>query len=267
MDIDVFFNRPDRPVNLERLLTDIRIAQYRLVVASAWFTDTQLARAILQCRAETKIVILNRADLKRGDYEAYKLLANDRYIQSQKHGSGLFVVGGSSWEQGIMHHKFCVMDYRVVWTGSYNYTVQARRNYETLLRIKSMTLGDTFFDEALELIGQGYPAGEEHDSDDMAPVDAASDDVWKFCKQCKRPVVPEQVCEWNSAGDVWCEECSMGPEEETATCERCHAVEASETCCYDHGGGPICVRCCTSLGEHLGEHEDSLPPEEDWMRP
>ena len=248
MDIDVFFNRPDRPVNLEQLLTDMRIAQYRLVVASAWFTDTQMARAILQSRAETKIVILNRADLKRGDYEAYKLLANDRYIQSQQHDSGLFVVGGASWEQGIMHHKFCVMDYRVVWTGSYNYTVQARRNYEALLRIESMTLGDTFYEEALELISQGYAAGEE--SEVNVVDDTVSDAVWKFCKRCKRPVEPEQVCEWNSNGDVWCEECSLPLEEETVTCEQCHTVEASEACCYEHGGGPVCIRCCARLDEH-----------------
>jgi phosphatidylserine/phosphatidylglycerophosphate/cardiolipin synthase-like enzyme len=203
MDIEVMFNRPDRPIVIDDLVRDLHIAQYRLVVASAWFTDITVAQAIIDSRAETKIVILNRSDIQRGEKEAYRRVFQNPYLKSGRHGSGLYILGGASWEQGVMHHKFCLMDYRTVWTGSYNYTMQARRNYETLLRIDSMAVNDEFWDEAMHLIEDVPYVDDQTD----APVDS------DFCAKCRRPVTPDEVCGWNSSGDVWCDKCMDGGDE------------------------------------------------------
>lgn len=238
MDIDVLFNRPDHTLPIDDLVQEVHAAQERVVLASAWFTHVGIAQAIIDCRARTKIVILSRGDLKRGDYQAYKRIENSAYIMSRQHGSGLYVLGGSSWESGIMHHKFCLIDYRVVWTGSYNYTIHASRNYETLLRIDSLRVNEEFWAEAMNIIGEEPYTYAGDDSPDMA-----------FCVNCNTRVNRHEVCAWNSDGDVWCDDC-ISPEEETTTCEQCHSVEASDACCYEHGGGPICVRCCAQLHEH-----------------
>jgi hypothetical protein len=240
MEIDVMFNRPDRVIPLEDLTHDIHHAQDRIVLASAWFTNVEVAQAILESHARTKIVILSRGDLKRGDYQAYKRIDNDLHIKNRRHGSGLYILGSSSWDEGIMHHKFCLIDSHVVWTGSYNYTGHAKRNYETLLRIQSLHVNKAFWAETMILIGH------EPYADDA--IDQPSDG--RFCEKCRRPVTQDEIVGWNSEGEVWCDECSVDPEEEIITCEQCHTLEAAEACCYEHGGGPICLRCCAQLHEH-----------------
>jgi len=54
------------------------------------------------------------------------------------------ILGSDDWAEGVMHHKMLLCD-DVVWTGSYNFTWQARRNYETLLRFADRTLAEDFW--------------------------------------------------------------------------------------------------------------------------
>jgi hypothetical protein len=74
MGTEVFFNRPGQPVPIERLYQEVGAAQTRLTVASAWFTDTQIARAIIDAPAPDKLVLLNAADLGRGDKQAVRMV-------------------------------------------------------------------------------------------------------------------------------------------------------------------------------------------------
>lgn len=198
--IDVLFNRPDRALPIDDLVQEVQAATERVVLASAWFTHVGMAQAILDCQARTKIVILSRGDLKRGDYQAYKRIENSHYITSRQHGSGLYILGSAAWEAGIMHHKFCLIDYKVVWTGSYNYTINASRNYETLLRIESPRVNEEFWDEAMSIIGEE----PYHDDEGIEPS------LGDFCVKCHQPVNPNEVCSWDSTGRMWCDECADG---------------------------------------------------------
>lgn len=202
MDIDVMFNRPDRPLPIDDLIQEVDAATERVVLASAWFTHVGLSQALIDCQACTKIVILSRGDLKRGDYQAYKRIENNPYIMTRQHGSGLYILGSSSWESGIMHHKFCLIDYRIVWTGSYNYTINASRNYETLLRIDSTRLNEKFWSEAMSIISE-----ESYIDDPAQEADIA------FCARCHQRVNRSEVCSWDSTGRVWCDDCATGPNE------------------------------------------------------
>lgn len=203
MEIDVMFNRPDRVVPIDGLIDEIGLARDRIVLASAWFTQTDIAQAIIDSGARTKIVILSRGDLHRGDYQAYKRIDNDPYIKSRKHGSGLFILGSSAWMEGIMHHKFCLLDYQTVWTGSYNFTGHAKRNYETLLRIESMEVNEAFWQETMALVDEEQ---YRDDTDDVAIPENS-----EFCEKCRRAVTYDEVTGWNSSGQVWCDRCSTDP--------------------------------------------------------
>ena len=153
--IQIFFNKPGRPFDLTQLLEDLRGAQEQIALASAWFTDTDVANAIIAAPAPIKIVVLNAADLKRASVEAYTRLQT--YFDDQSHmlelTSGLYVLGGEDWRRdGMMHHKFVAVDSEIVWVGSYNLTTFARNNYETMVRIVDATVSAQFRSETAVLL-------------------------------------------------------------------------------------------------------------------
>lgn len=57
------------------------------------------------------------------------------------------IIGGSDWQSGVMHHKFIVAD-NVSWFGSFNFTFNARNNYETLARLVNGKKATEFWTEA-----------------------------------------------------------------------------------------------------------------------
>jgi phosphatidylserine/phosphatidylglycerophosphate/cardiolipin synthase-like enzyme len=158
MSTEVFFNRPMRPIPLDRLISDIAGAQEELMVACAWFTLDRIANAIVQSPAKSKGIVLNGADLARhggvGWRAVQRLFDAEELVARATHWSDFMVavLGSSDYSEGIMHHKFIVIDERLVWTGSYNLTYQAAKNYETLIRIEDEELAKAFSLEAFQLI-------------------------------------------------------------------------------------------------------------------
>lgn len=156
MSIEVFFNRPESPIDLSRLEGDIRSAQDRLVVAVAWFTLDRIAQAIIDSPATYRMVLQNAADNIRGAGAGFRIsrkllsYAID-YLRDEPLGVDNFRigwVGGDDFQEGILHHKFVAIDSKLVWTGSFNLTYQASKNYETLLRIEDEGVAHAFDDEA-----------------------------------------------------------------------------------------------------------------------
>jgi phosphatidylserine/phosphatidylglycerophosphate/cardiolipin synthase-like enzyme len=79
-------------------------------------------------------------------------------VESQDFYSGnerlrLIVLGSGDWTEGVMHHKFIICD-DIVWLGSYNFTFQARKNYETLIRIDDKAITKQFHDETERLVNE-----------------------------------------------------------------------------------------------------------------
>ncbi len=50
-----------------------------------------------------------------------------------------------------MHHKMVTIDGKIIWTGSYNFTYQAAKNYEFLLRIDDPIVARQFDQELADL--------------------------------------------------------------------------------------------------------------------
>lgn len=184
MSVQAFFNRPVRPIDLKPLWQDMKQTRKHLVLASAWFTDSDTAGVFIDSPAEQKTVVFNAADMDRGTKQAYELIKayfnnpvmwdepDDPYtllysgVNSPKYGIAdrsdndpdaaqyrFVVLGSGNWQEGVMHHKFILCD-RVVWLGSFNFTHQARKNYETLIRIDDPGVAKDFYNEVGELISE-----------------------------------------------------------------------------------------------------------------
>jgi hypothetical protein len=148
--ITPYFNRPARPIDLDPLFADIRGVSRRLYLASAWLTNTHIAELVAIIRVPEKCVILNAADLQRpGGHAAVDILR--QHDPATWDNRLVHVLGSGDWQEGVMHCKFVVAD-DVVWVGSYNFTWQAQRNYEVLLRIEDQQLADTFVVESRQMI-------------------------------------------------------------------------------------------------------------------
>lgn len=216
MSIEVFFNRPARPFPLNRLLADIAGAQKTLAVASAWFTLRPLVDAIVQSRADEKYVVLNGADLGRGGGAGQRILeileaaAQRRWEESHAWEKfAVKIIGSADFKDGIMHHKFVSIDGRILWTGSYNLTYQASKNYEALLRIEEdpstvehETAAQQFENEAFTMVFSEPNLWEGSTSE------ASSEDAFR-CYVCKRIFQFELAVDWwEPDGHVTCTKCA-----------------------------------------------------------
>jgi len=100
------------------LSQSLNAAKTRIVVVSAWFTDQQLLDILLIKQREgvfVSVVIGDNKDNDKLDFE--ELLAS---------GGELTRIKGKGY--GMMHQKYCVIDDRLGFHGSYNWSVNARTN-------------------------------------------------------------------------------------------------------------------------------------------
>ncbi len=126
---------PDAPRNrvapaFERaLLADIAVARERIELASFEYNLASVAEALIRARA-------------RGVQVRLALDREGLHHPAMARWAGLLEEAGASvsWERsdGFLHSKFVILDRRVVWTGSWNVTVNdTYRNNNNLLRISA----------------------------------------------------------------------------------------------------------------------------------
>ncbi len=124
---------PDVPRNRvapafeQALLADIAAAKERIELASFEYNLVSVAEALIRARA-------------RGVQVRLALDRESLHHPAMARWAGLIEEAGAtvSWEQsdGFLHSKFVILDRRVVWTGSWNVTVNdTYRNNNNLLRI------------------------------------------------------------------------------------------------------------------------------------
>ena len=117
----------------EAILAQLDGAKDYIHVAMYAFTSRYLAQALVRARergVEVKVV-LDRSFQEESEYSKGDFLKRKGIpvrLVTPVETRGLRVI------KGLMHHKFAVIDGRVVITGSYNWTARAERvNYENLL--------------------------------------------------------------------------------------------------------------------------------------
>lgn len=108
----------------QRILTEIKEAHYAIFVSVAWFTNKKLFQALLEkAKSNCYVSIIIQLD----DINSQ---CGIDYSQIQVGRSECFMI---SKEAEFLHDKFCIIDFRKVITGSYNWTYKAAHNSENIL--------------------------------------------------------------------------------------------------------------------------------------
>ena len=108
----------------QRIITEIENAHYAIFVSVAWFTNKKLFNALLEkAKLNCYVSIIIQLD------EINSQSGID-YSQIQVGRSECFKI---SKDAELLHDKFCVIDFKKVITGSYNWTYKASHNSENIL--------------------------------------------------------------------------------------------------------------------------------------
>ena len=141
--------------NIEKELSaTISIAEKRIFVAVAWFTNSRLLDGlalVLERNVEVKILILDDI-LNRNEFVLdfgilTKLGADVRFAKKAL---------------GTMHNKFCIIDDMVI-TGSYNWTYHANNNSENILMTDEDSVVNSYREEFDRLFCDAIPIPQPYE--------------------------------------------------------------------------------------------------------
>ncbi|MEI6881335.1 MAG: phospholipase D-like domain-containing protein [Bacteroidota bacterium] len=102
----------------QRIIAEITKATQCVYVAVAWFTDRDIASAIINAKSRNVIVDIILSSNANNEEVTRMLKGADISVHS-------FDTGDT---RGLMHHKFCLFDNKVSINGSFNFSYNASRN-------------------------------------------------------------------------------------------------------------------------------------------
>lgn len=101
-----------------RITSELNNAVSEILVAASWFTDDELFGILL-----SKVISGVKVEIIIADNQE-----NEKLDFSLLSARGAVVIKIKNVGYGIMHQKFCVLDRRMALHGSYNWSVNARKN-------------------------------------------------------------------------------------------------------------------------------------------
>ncbi|WP_284653512.1 phospholipase D-like domain-containing protein [Flavobacterium terrisoli] len=106
----------------KEIIAQLNKAENEIKLAVAWLTDEDIIRVLGQRQEKGVIVQIVICD-------------STENFKKTSHFGGLLRYGGGMCiaTQPFMHHKFCIIDDKVILNGSYNWSYPAQRNNENLL--------------------------------------------------------------------------------------------------------------------------------------
>lgn len=128
--------------NIHRQIVDeIRGAKYVIWIAMAWFTDPQLFEELLKKKRQgvTIEIVVDDNDKNRNTEFSLESEFATHWVTIQ------------SLYKNIMHDKFCIIDFRTVVHGTFNWTKAANYNKETISIDNNRTTAESFADEFIRL--------------------------------------------------------------------------------------------------------------------
>lgn len=102
----------------QRIISEIENANQSIFLAMAWFTDRDIANAIIA--AKNRNITIDIILSSNAQNETVKQMFKDSNVSIHAFETGD--------ERGMMHHKFCLIDNRISINGSYNYSYNASNN-------------------------------------------------------------------------------------------------------------------------------------------
>lgn len=119
----------------QRIIKEISEAHYAIFVSVAWFTNKRLFDALLE-RAKSNCYVSIIIQLDEINSQS-----GIDYSQIQIGRSECFQI---SKDAELLHDKFCVIDFKKVITGSYNWTYKASHNSENILILNDPTVASQY---------------------------------------------------------------------------------------------------------------------------
>jgi len=102
----------------QRIIAEIQKANQNIYIAMAWFTDRDIANAVISAKKRNLAVdIILSSNVQN---EPVKQMLKNENISIHAFETGD--------ERGMMHHKFCLIDNKLSINGSYNYSYNASNN-------------------------------------------------------------------------------------------------------------------------------------------
>ena len=229
----------------QRILKEIENAHYSIFVSVAWFTNKRLFNALLEkARANCYVSIIIQLD------EINSQCGLD-YNQIQIGRSECFKI---SKDAELLHDKFCVIDFKTVITGSYNWTYKAALNSENVIISNDPSLASRFISR-FEQQKAKYKKSSVTDHDQTTSC--------KSITQCTPAVTPKpdiapavviskrlcQHCNKEISNNVrYCPDCGTPQngfqhrsQSITVTCQKCSRKQ--EEALIDAVGTKFCTFC------------------------
>ncbi len=121
MDIQAYFDNIS-----EQIVSELNTCKNSIRIAVAWFTDDEIFD-LLCSKAQENIsidLVLIDDEINRGSGIVFDVLTEA--------GGNVYWISKATKGKGIMHNKFCIIDDKTIITGSYNWSRQAKKNYENI---------------------------------------------------------------------------------------------------------------------------------------
>lgn len=128
----------------KEIIGHILASKYAVWVAVAWITSKPIATALYrQHQKGVNIrIIVNDDEITNSKGIAFENTQIEYYKIQQQNGAF----------NNLMHHKFCIIDFKKVITGSFNWTIKASFNNENITVIEQKEQAEKFADEFIKLI-------------------------------------------------------------------------------------------------------------------
>jgi phosphatidylserine/phosphatidylglycerophosphate/cardiolipin synthase-like enzyme len=125
----------------DQVLAQIKNANYSIWAAIAWVTDPIIIQALLQKNGEgvnVRLIVNNDA-------------INSRTFSLYEDKIEVTKVDPKGYYSNIMHNKFCIIDFKTVIAGSYNWTRKAEYNNETIEIKTNVVIAEQYADHFKKL--------------------------------------------------------------------------------------------------------------------
>ncbi|NNH01486.1 phospholipase D-like domain-containing protein [Acinetobacter sp. ANC 5414] len=128
----------------KEIIGHILASKYAVWVAVAWITSKPIATALYrQHQKGVNIrIIVNDDEITNSKGITFENTQIEYYKIQQQNGAF----------NNLMHHKFCIIDFKKVITGSFNWTIKASFNNENITVIEQKEQAEKFADEFIKLI-------------------------------------------------------------------------------------------------------------------
>ena len=132
----------------KELENELEQAKHTIFAAVAWVTDKNILDTLTKKASEGISVQLIISGSDYNEKRNYRSLIDA--------GGEVYTFGGGDIrDNGFMHNKFCVIDYKKVVTGSFNWTKNASTNEENIVVINDERIAFQYSEKCIGLIKRG----------------------------------------------------------------------------------------------------------------